>query len=248
MKVVFHEDFNNVYTSDPAAASGRMESIVETIEPHVEFVPAEPALREHIAAVHTDMQIQRVENQGLYDIASLAAGGAIQAAQIGLSEPCFGLIRPPGHHASAGSSWGFCYFNNMAVALEALRRQKKIESACVLDIDLHFGDGTVNILGQRNWVTVVNVEDHNRSRYLQAVKKTMKHCQADLIGISAGFDNHSADWGGLLNTEDYEEIGYRVRSAADRNGGGCFGILEGGYNHDVLGGNVLALIQGMAKG
>jgi acetoin utilization deacetylase AcuC-like enzyme len=225
-----------------------MESIVETIEPHVEFVPAEPALREHIAAVHTDMQIQRVENQGLYDIASLAAGGAIQAAQIGLSEPCFGLIRPPGHHASAGSSWGFCYFNNMAVALEALRRQKKIESACVLDIDLHFGDGTVNILGQRNWVTVVNVEDHNRSRYLQAVKKTMKHCQADLIGISAGFDNHSADWGGLLNTEDYEEIGYRVRSAADRNGGGCFGILEGGYNHDVLGGNVLALIQGMAKG
>jgi acetoin utilization deacetylase AcuC-like enzyme len=248
MKVVFHEDFNNVYTSDPAAAFGRMESIVETIEPHVEFVPAEPALREHIAAVHTDMQIQRVENQGLYDIASLAAGGAIQAAQIGLSEPCFGLIRPPGHHASAGSSWGFCYFNNMAVALEALRRQKKIESACVLDIDLHFGDGTVNILGQRNWVTVVNVEDHNRSRYLQAVKKTMKHCQADLIGISAGFDNHSADWGGLLNTEDYEEIGYRVRSAADRNGGGCFGILEGGYNHDVLGGNVLALIQGMAKG
>jgi acetoin utilization deacetylase AcuC-like enzyme len=248
MKVVFHEDFNNVYTSDPAAASGRMESIVETIEPHVEFVPAEPALREHIAAVHTDMQIQRVENQGLYDIASLAAGGAIQAAQIGLSEPCFGLIRPPGHHASAGSSWGFCYFNNMAVALEALRRQKKIESACVLDIDLHFGDGTVNILGQRNWVTVVNVEDHNRSRYLQAVKKTMKHCQADLIGISAGFDNHSADWGGLLNTEDYEEIGYRVRSAADLNEGGCFGILEGGYNHDVLGGNVLALIQGMAKG
>jgi acetoin utilization deacetylase AcuC-like enzyme len=225
-----------------------MESIVETIEPHVEFVPVEPALREHIAAVHTDMQIQRVENQGLYDIASLAAGGAIQAAQIGLSEPCFGLIRPPGHHASAGSSWGFCYFNNMAVALEALRRQKKIESACVLDIDLHFGDGTVNILGQRNWVTVVNVEDHNRSRYLQAVKKTMKHCQADLIGISAGFDNHSADWGGLLNTEDYEEIGYRVRSAADLNEGGCFGILEGGYNHDVLGGNVLALIQGMAKG
>jgi len=27
MKVVFHEDFNQVYTSDPAAASGRMESM-----------------------------------------------------------------------------------------------------------------------------------------------------------------------------------------------------------------------------
>jgi acetoin utilization deacetylase AcuC-like enzyme len=248
MKMVFHEDFYQVYTGDPAAASGRMEAVVETIEPHVEFVLAEPAFRQHIAAVHTAMHIHTVENEGLYEIATLAAGGAIQAAQIGLSEPCFGLIRPPGHHASAASSWGFCYFNNMAVALETLRRQKKIESACVLDIDLHFGDGTENILGQRNWVTVVNVEGHSRRRYLQEVEEAMKNVRADLIGTSAGFDHHVADWGGLLNTEDYEEIGYRVRLASDRNEGGCFGILEGGYNHDVLGENVLALIQGMARG
>jgi acetoin utilization deacetylase AcuC-like enzyme len=247
MKVVFHENFYQVYTGDPAAASGRMEAIVETIEPHVEFVTAVPALRPHIAAIHSEMHIQQVENQGLYEIAALAAGGAIQAAQIGLSEPCFGLIRPPGHHASAASAWGFCYFNNMAVALEALRRQHKIESACVLDIDLHFGDGTVNILGKRNWATVINVEVHSRSHYLVEVEEAMKNCRADLIGVSAGFDNHAADWGGLLHTEDYEEIGYRVRAAADSNRGGCFAILEGGYNHDVLGENVLALIQGMTR-
>ena len=170
MKVVFHEDFYQVYTGDPAASSGRMEAIVETIEPQVEFLSAKPALRQHTAAIHTEMHIQHVENQGLYEISALAAAGAVQVAKIGLSEPCFGLIRPPGHHASAGSAWGFCYFNNMAVALETLRRQKKIESACVLDIDLHFGDGTVNILGKRNWVTVINVEAHSRSHYLQEVE------------------------------------------------------------------------------
>ena len=167
---------------------------------------------------------------------------------MGLAEPCFGLIRPPGHHASAASAWGFCYFNNMAVALETLRRQDKIENACVLDIDFHYGDGTVSILERRNWVTVINVEAHSRSHYLRDVQETMKNCRADLIGISAGFDNHAADWGGLLHTEDYTEIGNRVRSAADRNGGGCFAILEGGYNHEVLGENVLALIEGMAGG
>jgi len=102
-----------------------MEAIVDTIEPYAEFVPAQPAFRHHIAAVHTEMHIQHVENQVLYEIAALAAGGAVQAAQISLSEPCFGLIRPPGHHASAATAWGFCCFNNMAVALEALRRQKK---------------------------------------------------------------------------------------------------------------------------
>ncbi|MGD2095974.1 MAG: histone deacetylase family protein [Desulfobacterales bacterium] len=247
MKVVFHEDFYKVYTGDPAAAAGRMEAIVDTIEPHVELVQAEPAVRQHIAAIHTEMHIQQVENRGLYEIAALAAGGAIQAARIGLSEPCFGLIRPPGHHASAASAWGFCYFNNMAVALETLRRENKIKGACVLDIDLHFGDGTVNILDKRDWATVINIEGHSRSLYLKEVETAMKNCRADLIGISAGFDNHSDDWGGLLCTEDYEEIGRRVRSAADATGGGCFAILEGGYNHKVLGQNVMALIEGMSK-
>ena len=150
MKVVFHEDFCQVYTSDPAASPGRMESILGTIEPYVEFVPAEPALRQQVAGVHTDMHIQTVENQGLYEIATLAAGGAIQAARIGLSEPCFGLIRPPGHHASAASSWGFCYFNNMAVALLTLKKEGLIETATILDFDLHYGDGNVNILDHRS--------------------------------------------------------------------------------------------------
>jgi acetoin utilization deacetylase AcuC-like enzyme len=248
MKVVFHEEFKQVYTSDPAAAAGRMEAVIETVKPHVEFVEAEPALRQQIAAVHTEMHIRQVESQGLYQIAALAAGGAIQAAQIGLLEPCFGLIRPPGHHASAASAWGFCYFNNMAVALETLWRQHKIESACVLDIDLHYGDGTVNILGKHSWVSVINIDGRSRSLYLQEVEVSMENCRADLIGISAGFDNHLDDWGGLLHTADYEEIGGRVRTAADRNDGGCFAVLEGGYNHEVLGENVLALIRGLSRG
>ena len=246
MKVIFHDDFYQVYTGDPAAESGRMEAIVKKLESHVTFVPAVPAKREQIAAVHSERHIQHVKNQGLYEIAALAAGGAVQSARTGLIEPCFGLIRPPGHHASMDSSWGFCFFNNIAVAIKALRQQGKIESACVLDIDLHFGDGTVNILQDKSWATVINVDAHSRTHYLQKVESAMKTCRADLIGISAGFDNHLVDWGGLLKTEDYKEIGHMVRMAADKNQGGCFGILEGGYNHKVLGENTLALIQGVA--
>jgi acetoin utilization deacetylase AcuC-like enzyme len=247
MKVIFHEDYYQVYTGDPAAASGRMESIVKAIDPYVTWVTAEPATRQDIAVVHTEAHIQAIVNQGLFDIAALAAGGAIKAAQIGLSKPCFGLIRPPGHHASAASCWGFCFFNNMAVALTALRRKQQIETALVLDIDLHYGDGTVNILGKRPWVTVVNYEDHNRTRYLEDVANTLENHPADVIAISAGFDNHVDDWGGLLQTVDYEEIGRMVRTAAQRKNSGYFAILEGGYNHDVLGDNVLALIQGLRE-
>jgi acetoin utilization deacetylase AcuC-like enzyme len=246
MKVVFHPDFYQVYTSDPAAAGGRMEAIVNAIKPHVLFVTAEPAAEADIAIAHAKAHINHVRQIGLYSIAALAAGGAIQAATIGLSEPSFGLIRPPGHHASAASSWGFCYFNNMAIALEVLKTRKKIKSAYVLDIDLHYGDGTVNILGNRDWVTIHNTKAYDRYAYLDEIEREMDHCRSDIIGICAGFDNHEDDWGGVLKTEDYLEIGRKVRDAAIRNRGGCFGILEGGYNHKVLGQNVMALIDGLS--
>ena len=65
--------------------------------------------------------------------------------------------------------------------------------------------------------------------------------------MSAGFDRHEADWGRLLKTEDYEAIGRMVRGFAQRScRGRRFGVLEGGYNHQVLGRNVRALCSGMA--
>lgn len=246
MKVFFHEDFYQVYTLDPAAEQGRMEAIVEAIEPEVDFVTAEPASQADISAVHTEDHIASVRRKGLYSIAALAAGGALQAALQGLSEPCFALIRPPGHHASAGSSWGFCFFNNMVIALEALKRRKKIGTAFVLDIDLHFGDGTVNICQDKDYVAIFNGASNNREVYLEEISQQMENCRADIIGISAGFDNHEKDWGGLLRTEDYFKIGQMVQKAALRCEGGCFGVLEGGYNHEVLGQNVLALIHGLS--
>jgi len=246
MKVIFHEDFYQVYNSDPAASAGRMEAVVDEISSRVKLIQAIPATQTQIALVHEMAHIESIRNMGLYHMAALAAGGAIQAATIGLTEPCFGLIRPPGHHASAGSCWGFCYFNNMAVALAVLKSRGAIDTAHILDIDLHFGDGTVNILDSRDYVTVHNVEAGDRMVFLDEISQAMATCQADIIGISAGFDNHQEDWGGLLRTADYFEIGRMVHEAATKSGGGHFAILEGGYNHQVLGANTMALIDGMA--
>ncbi len=245
MKVVFHDDFYKVYTADPAAAAGRMEAIMAVIEPHVDIVSARPAKEKDILKVHSKEQVENVRRSGLYDIAALAAGGAIQTAMLGLHEPAFGCIRPPGHHASSGSSWGFCYFNNMAIALHALKHRSQLKNAYVLDIDLHYGDGTVNILESNRFVTVHNVKATDRQAYLLEIEAGLREHPVNLIGISAGFDLHRDDWGSLLWTEDYFEIGKLVKAAAERNGGGCFGLLEGGYNHEILGDNVMALLNGL---
>lgn len=247
MKVIYSPAFEVSYCSDPAAAPGRMEAILKEIKDKVQFIEPEPATEEDIAAVHTKPHIDMVKREGIYDIAALAAGGAILAARIGLEEPCFALIRPPGHHASANSSWGFCYFNNMAIALEKLHREGVINVARVLDIDLHFGDGTVNILNPKGYVSIYNPSSSIRGEYLKGVESFLFGACADIIGVSAGFDNHVEDWGGLLTTSDYREIGQMVREAAKRNQGGCFALLEGGYNHRVLGKNVLAFLEGLGN-
>jgi acetoin utilization deacetylase AcuC-like enzyme len=247
MKVFFSDYFYHSYTSDPAAAPGRMEAIVDRLPSHADIVEAEPASVQQILLAHSNSHIESVSRKDLYDIAALAAGGAIQAARTGLEQPAFALIRPPGHHASTDSSWGFCYFNNMAVALLALKSEKLIDSALVLDFDLHFGDGTVNILGQCDWVGISNPAKNCREEYLQEAEQFISSRKVDLIGISAGFDNHIQDWGGLMETRDYYHMGLMVKRAAHKNGGGCFAVLEGGYNHSVLGYNVAALINGMAE-
>jgi acetoin utilization deacetylase AcuC-like enzyme len=247
MKVYFHKDFFEVYSSDPAAAFGRMEAIVRAIEPQVTFCTFSSATEDDLLRAHPQGHIAAIRQEGVYEIAALAAGGAIAAAETSMDQPSFALIRPPGHHASAESCWGFCFFNNMAVSLYRLRASGRIKKAFILDFDLHFGDGNVNILGNEPWAEILNPEASQRATYLNQVQRALEKTTADVIAVSAGFDNHIEDWGGLLTTEDYRTMGTWVRAAARRNQGGCYGILEGGYNHAVLGANVLAFLDGLSQ-
>ncbi|GAB5469181.1 MAG: histone deacetylase family protein [Rhodospirillales bacterium] len=59
----------------------------------------------------------------------------------------YALCRPPGHHAHADSSNGFCFFNNAAVAAQHLRRRFK--RVALVDIDTHAGDGSLDIFYKR---------------------------------------------------------------------------------------------------
>src|SRR6187431_79238 len=78
-----------------------------------------------------------------YDVALLAAGAAVQAAEHALDtgETAFALVRPPGHHAKRDRAMGFCLFNNVAVAAAAMIA-RGLSRVAVVDIDVHHGNGT----------------------------------------------------------------------------------------------------------
>jgi acetoin utilization deacetylase AcuC-like enzyme len=161
--------------------------------------------------------------------------------------PVFAIIRPPGHHASPDHYWGFCFFNNMAVAVADLMQDNRVSSAFILDFDLHYGDGTMNYFQKDDRVMVFNPPStSSREQYVDSIKETLDSAgPRDIYAVSAGFDLGENDWGGLLTETDYARIGELVKNAAQTHSNGRrFALLEGGYNIYDLGPNAAAFCKG----
>jgi len=251
MKIVFHEDFyDHTYASDSAAAKGRIRAIMDVLRKKGDYEMIKPqcATREDILRAHSETYVADLErNAKLFYMASLSAGGAIMAAEEGYNgNPGFACIRPPGHHASRTSAWGYCHINNMGVAILKLIHDKKIKSAFILDFDLHTGDGNIDVLSDCESVNVFNPYKGNRGDFIKAVKNRSESMEeADIIATSAGFDAYEGDIGGKLSTSDFYFIGCFLKSCAKRLcSGRRFAILEGGYYQKDLGKNVLAFCEG----
>jgi acetoin utilization deacetylase AcuC-like enzyme len=124
------------------------------------------ATQNELALVHDPFYIQtiaktegRIHSQldpdtGLsaqsYEIACLAAGGLLQAADALLTHDrrtttprsIFAFVRPPGHHAEPKRGMGFCLFNNVAIAAAYAKEQYGLKRILIVDLDLHHGNGT----------------------------------------------------------------------------------------------------------
>lgn len=250
MKIVYDKRFLIEYSDDPAAEKGRIESIYNELKGNYEFIKPEPASEDDIALVHSKQHIESIKGGRLYEIARLAVGGAIKASEIAYSgEPAFGLIRPPGHHAGADFYWGFCYFNNIAISIQKLRKNQKIKKALIVDFDLHYGDGTINIFANQTEVSYYHILRRTKTQQLYAFSKYLSKIKGyDIVAVSAGFDGHVEDWGKWLETEDYKELGSLIKDFAEREcEGRRYAVLEGGYNQKVLGKNVKAFLEGLDK-
>jgi acetoin utilization deacetylase AcuC-like enzyme len=88
-----------------------------------------------------------VVSEDSYKIAKLAAGGAITASKLVLNgyKSAYSLARPPGHHATRENAMGFCLFNNIAIAIEHLKKYNKIKKFIIFDFDVHYGNGTAEM-------------------------------------------------------------------------------------------------------
>jgi len=175
--------------------------------------------------VHTADHVQRVKNSG-YGPASLVSGGAAvragEAVWKGEVRNAFVFTGCAGHHASRGSAWGFCYYNNSALLIRHLQRQYQVQRFLIIDTDPHPGDGTRDILGDDEGVYHLNFEAsfYEKVEFMSArhvdvpfpgncgdetfvdavqrlVPPLVERSRAQMILWNMGHDAHALDYGGF---------------------------------------------------
>ena len=105
----------------------------------------------------------RVGENG-FEIAALGAGAAISCVKDVMSgdvNNAYALIRPPGHHADAEQSMGFCVFNNAAIAASFALRDHELERVAFVDWDVHHGNGTQSIFWNDDRVLTISIHQDN---------------------------------------------------------------------------------------
>jgi acetoin utilization deacetylase AcuC-like enzyme len=240
-----------------------------------EFVEPKPATDDEVLSVHDADYLFNVKKglvedsdtpayTNIYEFARLSVGGALLASQIG----GFSLMRPPGHHVGrCGAALGvytrgFCYLNNIAIAVKESKKR-----TLILDIDGHHGNGTQEIFQgdekvvylslhqapnypgtgaftEGNCINYALPSDIGGKQYLETLDKalnTLDLTKFEAIAVSAGFDTHLGDLATLgLVEQDYFEIGKRVANLKKP----AFFVLEGGY----VGGNVGKDVDSFLRG
>ena len=239
-----------------------------------EFLEPKPASEEDLLKVHDTDYVWNVKKSlvddpdtpaydNIFEFARLSAGGALLAARVG----GFSLMRPPGHHAGKNGAAlgaytrGFCYFNNLAVAVKHLNK-----ATLILDIDGHHGNGSQEIFLGDEKVTYVSLHRHPNYPGTGAVSeknclnfplppdcgdevhaKTLDEALSSLdmdkfevVAVSAGFDTYAGDLASLgLTEKGYWEIGKRVGSLHRPT----FFVLEGGYQGEHVGSAIDQLLR-----
>lgn len=191
--------------------------------------------------------------------AQLAAGGTVLAARLALRHGIACNTAGGSHHARRAQGAGFCTFNDVAVASLVLLAEGAAQNILVVDLDVHQGDGTADILaddprvftfsmhGDRNYparkiasdLDIALPDGTGDAAYIERLAAILPELSArarwDIVFYNAGVDVHAQDRLGRLSLSN---DGLRARDeTVIRHFRGLgipvCGVIGGGYSTDV---------------
>lgn len=213
-----------------------------------DFLKPEPASDDDLLLVHTPDYVNKVRSGNLSSLEAqslempfssqliqfflLMTGGTIKAAEEALKVGLAVHLGGGFHHAFPDHGEGFCLFNDVAVALEKMKQERRINRAMIVDGDLHQGNGTASIFSKKDYVFTFSIHqmdiypDHkpgssldiglwsgdNDEAYLEALQphfpRLYEEYKPDLVIYIAGADPYQKD---LLSGLDISAPGLKKR-------------------------------------
>jgi acetoin utilization deacetylase AcuC-like enzyme len=239
-----------------------------------EIIEPQPASIGDVLLVHTEDYVMRLRagsltprelrrlglpwSKALVRRAFLATGGTLAAARAALDAGIASNLAGGTHHAFPDHGEGFCVLNDVAVTIRALRRDKLIERAAVVDCDVHQGNGTATIFegdagvytfsvhGAKNYPvfkarSTLDVElpdGTGDEEYLRTLAEHLPRVLAhrpDIVFYLGGADPYAGDKLGRLSLSI---AGLRARdefvlSACEARGVPVVTVMSGGYAADI---------------
>jgi len=189
---------------------------------------------------------------------ALGSGGTLLAARRALGRGAAVHIGGGFHHAMADRAEGFCYLNDLAVAIRALQAEGAIRRAAVVDLDVHQGNGTAAIFAGDREVFTLSFHQQNNypspkppstldvgfadgagddeylARLDEALPRVWAHAP-EIVLYQAGADPYREDQlGGLaLSVAGLERRDRAVIEGCAARGIPCVVTLGGGYARRV---------------
>ncbi len=136
-----------------------------------------PAPRALLALAHTEAYLDDLEalrwthrtarsemplTREIVDAFALGAAGTVLTAREALRRGAAAHIGGGLHHAYPDHAEGFCYLNDLAVAIRAVRKEGLVERAAVVDLDVHQGNGTAFCFAHEPEVFTLSLhQEHN---------------------------------------------------------------------------------------
>lgn len=272
--LLFHDprclDYGNASRPEQPARLRHTVPLLTKRHPAWTWRVAPPARREDAALAHNDALLDRLTEARDFDAdtpwwddidahAYRAAGSAMAAADVALrgDGPALSLMRPPGHHATAGQAMGFCYLNHIAIAALHAQARRGAARIAVWDFDAHHGNGTEAIFAEKSDLLFVSV--HQSPGYPGTGLESFANCinypvrpltpradhmtvlaeswqrviafRPDLVLVSAGFDAYARDpiTDMTLEQPDFATLGTWLHDAPMP----VAAVLEGGYSPDL---------------
>jgi acetoin utilization deacetylase AcuC-like enzyme len=239
------------------------------------FLAPEPAAEEDLLLVHSAKYLRKLTtgtlsrdeiaamelpfSPALYAFATLQVGGTALTAATALETGLAVHLGGGFHHAFPEHGEGFCVLNDVAVAVEKVRREGRAARVLIADCDLHQGNGTAAVFAGRKDVLTFSIHQMDvypaekpestvdvglwagdgDEAYLRELRawfpKLFAEFDPDLVFYLAGADPYEGDQlGGLrLTKEGLKERDRVIVEGARERGIPVAVVLAGGYAAEI---------------